>query len=368
MRPTLRARRARLDPAVRGAREVVGMYGDPDTTWGICLEAHVGAPVDGEDVGDRVAALCAEHPHLGVAPEVAVVAPADWSAARREVASAPYGPSSPLLRLALTDDGTRLLVGAHHGVIDGLGLLAVAGSALGRGLRTRARGIGDRAAPYGFLASSVRRLGEALTDPPARFGGDGEEGSPLEDLSSVTRPRVERGTAHLAHAVLAAHTQSLSRGSSRGTSRRPVLVIGASRRTDDLPQPDRQTAYLRLRVGDATDAARLAPAIAALRPEPDFPETSAGGTAPLAVRLLSSRLGATAMLSNLGLVLGQDLVSLSMFPASSGPRSVAVGLASTTATTTLSLRTRRRDFTAEEHAALVGALTDHFFERPAGAQ
>jgi hypothetical protein len=333
VRPTLRARRARLDPAVRGAREVVGMYGDPDTTWGICLEAHAPAPV------------------------VLVGAAAGGPAARRQVASAPYGPSAPLLRLALTDDGTRLLVGAHHGVIDGLGLLAVAGGALGQGLRTRARGIGDRAAPYGFLGSSVRRLGEALTDPPARFDGDGEAGSPVEDLSSVTRPRVERGTAHLARAVLSTHAEDRW----RRTGRRPVLVIGASRRTDDLPQPDRQTAYLRLRVGRGADVESLAPAIAQLRPEPDFPETSAGGTAPLAVRLLSSRLGATAMLSNLGLVTGDGLVSVTMFPASSGPRSVAVGLASTSVTTTLSLRTRRRDFSAEEHAALVGALSDRFF-------
>jgi hypothetical protein len=358
VRPTPRVQRARLDPAVRGAREVVGMYGDPDTTWGICLEARLADPVTLPEAVAGVAALCARFPHLGAAPLVEQRSAAQWSQTRQEVAATPYGPSSPLLRVVVSEDGCGLVVGAHHGVIDGLGLLAVAGAAVGRGLRTQARGIGDRAAPRGFLASSVRRLGEAVTDPPAHFEGTGENSSRAEDLTALTHPRVDRGTAHLARAVLAVHDVRRTR-----PGRRPVLVVGASRRVDELPLPDRQTAYLRLRVGPDTDRSRLTEAIAELRPEPDFPETSAGGVAPLAIRLLRGRLGATAMLSNLGRVDadGGGVLSLAMYPASSGPRSVAVGLASTATTTTLSLRTRRRDFSAAEHEALLGSLADRFF-------
>ena len=355
VRPTPRGRRARLDPSVREAREVVGMYGDPATTWGICVELTLRGAADGETVLDRAAALCAAHPHLGAVPALARPDDAGWAAARADVAAAPYGPTSPLLRLALSPDGTSLLVGAHHGVVDGLGLLSVAGSVSGRELRTRARGIGDRRSPHGFVASSVRRLGEAVVSPPARFEGTGERGSVAEDLSAVTGPRVDRGTVDLAGAVLDLHRDHA------GSRRRPVLVIGASRRTSDLPVPDRQTAYLRLRAGSGdVDRTALGAVVAGLRPEPDFPETSAGGAAPLVVRLLRNRLGATAMLSNLGLVEGDGVESVAMYPASSGPRSVAVGLASTGTTTTVSLRTRRHEFDAAEHARLLAGVADRF--------
>ncbi|QDH10838.1 hypothetical protein FE634_21675 [Nocardioides dongxiaopingii] len=355
MRPFKRDRPAGPD-SVRDAQEVVGLYGDPDTTWGICVEVRLLAPLEADDVARRVADLCAREPHLGAPPPVSGHDTAAWAAARAEVAAAPYGPGAPLVRLALTADGTGLVVGAHHGAVDGLGLLAVAGAALGRDLRTRARGIGDRAAPHGFLASSLRRLGEAVVDPPSRFPGVGDATSAAEDLTAVTRPRVARGTSDLARAVLAAHDDAPTRD-----RRRSVVVIGASRRTTDLPTADRQTAYLRLRVGPGHDRTALGPLIASLRPEPDFPETSAKGAGPVVARLLRKRLGSTAILSNLGLVEADGVASLAMYPATSGPRAVAVGLASTDTTTTLSLRTRRRELDAQEHAGLLAAIADRFF-------
>ncbi|WP_134766336.1 hypothetical protein [Nocardioides sp. 1609] len=356
MRSSQRGRRTGLD-SVRDAQEVVGMYGDPDTTWGICVELRLAGAVDADLVAHRVADLCAREPHLGTPPVVDRPDDARWATARGEVAAAPYGPRSPLLRLALTEDGTGLLVGAHHGAVDGLGLLAVAGTALGRDLRTKARGIGDRAAPHGFLTSSLLRVGEALVHPPSRFPGVGDPGAAGEDLTAVTRPRVGRGTADLARAVLAAHDESPTRD-----RRRSVVVIGASRRTTDLPSADRQTAYLRLRVGPDQDHTAVGAAIAGLRPEPDFPETSAKGTGPLLVRLLRNRLGSTAILSNLGLVEGDGVSSLAMYPATSGPRAVAIGLASSGTTTTVSLRTRRRDLDAQEHARLLAAIAERFFD------
>jgi hypothetical protein len=250
------------------------------------------------------------------------------------------------------DDGRRLAVGAHHGAVDGLGLVAAAGVALGQPLRILARGIGDRPARTGFFRSSVSRLGEALVDPPPRFAGRGED-SPLEDLSELTRPLVERGTAHLAAAAAGVF-------GSRGHQGLPLLVVGASRRVGTLPEADRQTAYLRLRVSARAEPENVRRALAAVVPEPDFPATSVRGIGPRVAHLLRRRLGATALLSNLGMIDG-PLDSIAMFPACSGPRAVAVGLASTTGTTTLSLRTRRADFTADEHAGLLSELAARFF-------
>ncbi len=363
MRSAPRAGRASVDPAVRDAREVVGMYGDPDTTWGICAEVTLDAStrVDDAAVADRLRRLCAREPHLGAVPALERPGADGWTGLRADLASRPYGPTSPLLRVGRDDEGRRLVVGAHHGVIDGLGLLAVAGAALGIEVRSAARGIGDRAAPRGFLRSSARRVGEALVSPPPRFPGTGEPGALVEDLSTRAGSRLGVGSSALAAAVLAAWSDRAAPGSAPA-----VLVVGASRRTADLPRPDRQTAYLRLRLGPVVTASTIGGLLAATPPEPDFPETSARGVGPRLVRVLRHRLGATAMLSNLGVVSGPGIESVVMFPASSGPRAVAVGLASTAATTTLSLRTRRRDFTAAEHTALLDAVSAGLW--PSGVQ
>jgi len=344
-------RASRRNPAVKGAHEVVGLYGDPDTSWGIAVDLGV-RDLDPEQATVRLAGLCAAHAHLGAAPTVEVVSEADWSARRAELATDGYGDNVALLRVAVRADGRRLAVGAHHGAVDGLGLVAVAGVALDQSLHTRARGIGGRSSRTGFLWSSLRRLGEALVDPPPRFAGSGEP-SPQDDLTEVTRPLVRRGTAHLALAAAEAFD-------GRGHLGRPLLVIGASRRTGTLPEADRQTAYLRLRMPVGTELGEVRRAVATMDPEPDFPATSARGIGPRLTHLMRSRLGATALLSNLGGIEG-PVDSIAMFPACSGPRAVAIGLASTPSTTTLSLRTRRSEFTADEHAGLLSDLAARFF-------
>jgi hypothetical protein len=146
----------------------------------------------------------------------------------------------------------------------------------------------------------------------------------------------------------------------RGHSGIPLLVIGASRRTGNLPQANRETAYLRLRVPVDAAAGQVSRALASVPPEPDFPATSARGVGPRITRLLRRRLGATALLSNLGRIDG-PVESVAMFPACSGPRAVALGLASTAASTTLSLRTRRAEFSAAEHARLLADVAGRFF-------
>jgi len=332
----------------------VGLYGDPHATWGICLEAGLLEPLTVSDAERRLAALVAAHPSLGAVPDCRLVTEG-WEAARSRVASEPYGASAPLLRVLVDTDGSRLFVGAHHGAVDGLGLVAVAGAAAGLTVRTRARGIGDRGARHGFLASSVRRLGEALVHPPPRFpSGEPPVPEAVEDLGQHVLPHAHGGTAHLAHAVVAAYAaRSVTRGD-------PLLLMGASRRAEEELTPDRQTAYLRVRATRSATVPDLRARIAAAEPEPDFPETSARGIGPWVTHLLRGRLGATALLSNLGVLEAPGLRSVAMFPATSGPRAVAVGLATAGGTTTLSLRTRRADFAPADSARLLADIVDAY--------
>ncbi len=136
--------------------------------------------------------------------------------------------------------------------------------------------------------------------------------------------------------------------------------MGASRRAEEELTPDRQTAYLRVRATRSATVPDLRARIAAAEPEPDFPETSARGIGPWVTHLLRGRLGATALLSNLGVLEAPGLRSVAMFPATSGPRAVAVGLATAGGTTTLSLRTRRADFAPADSARLLADIVDAY--------
>ncbi|MCZ4498241.1 MAG: hypothetical protein JWQ74_794 [Marmoricola sp.] len=343
--------------AGRQAHEVVGLYGDPDTTWGICLELGLSTPVDGALVVERLAALVAAHPHLGPVPPVLAVPTGEWERYRETAASAAYELGGPLLRVLLDGDG-HVLVAAHHGVVDGLGLLAVAEAVCGVPLASQARGIGDRPAPHSFLRSSLARVAEALLRPPPRFEshhvGAVAEPTRGEHLAVQTLPRCAAGTAALGVAVAAAFAGWNT--PRRGSAGQPLLVVGASRRTAGELAPDRRTAYLRFRLDPSWDRDQVRAAFARVAPEPEFPETSAGGIGPRVTRLLRSRLGGTAQLSNLGVVESPGLDYAAMFPALSGPRAFAVGLVSTTAATTLSLRTRGSEFSAAETVELLDLI------------
>lgn len=342
--------------AGRQAREVVGLYGDPDTTWGICLELGFAAPLTAADVRERVAALVAEHPHLGPRPVLVEAAAGEWDHQREVAAAAPYEVTGPLVRLVLSSDGCRLLVAAHHGACDGLGLVAIADHVSDGGLISAARGIGDRPAPRSFTRSSLARLSEALLRPPPRFASHVTPSGTGENLSILTLPRRNAGTVDLCVALAAVFTTWNQSGN--GNAGRPLFVTGASRRPSGTLAPDRQTAYLRFRVDPDWDRERMQAAFRELNPEPEFPETSVGGVGPRVTRMLRTRLGATAQLSNLGVVEGPALEYAAMFPALSGPRGLAVGLVTTAGSTTLSLRTRASEFGPADTDALIALIAE----------
>lgn len=145
------------EQAVRQAQQVVGLYGDPDVTWGISLEAVFDASVDLTGLEERVRAVVAEHPHLGDVPVLEEVAPQDWAARREESTSAPFGADGRLVRLLADTTRTRFMVTAHHGVCDGLGMIALMNALTGRHLVSSARGVGEMPPARNFLLSSTLR-------------------------------------------------------------------------------------------------------------------------------------------------------------------------------------------------------------------
>ena len=95
------------DPAVKDAREVVGLYGDPDTSWGIAVDVGVAPLVprlEPEVVVERLCRAVRRRPHLGAAPEVELVDDGAWSARRAALAAASYDRAA-LMRVAVRTTG-----------------------------------------------------------------------------------------------------------------------------------------------------------------------------------------------------------------------------------------------------------------------
>src|SRR5262249_23681187 len=94
---------------------------------------------------------------------------ASVDALRERFASEAYGPDEPLVRAAAGIDEPGLLLAAHHGAVDGIGLLALLSAALAQRVHTKSPGGGDRAATSSFLAGAARRMAEAAFAPPTRL-------------------------------------------------------------------------------------------------------------------------------------------------------------------------------------------------------
>jgi hypothetical protein len=346
---------AGVDPAVLRARRVVGLYGDPEVTWSVVLAFRLTAPLDEHSVQARARALAAAQPHLGSEPAVELFEPGGERALLHRFANEPYGDREPLLRIGLASDGLDLVIAAHHGAIDGLGLLGAASALAGEPLTSTARGIPREAEPGGFVIRGVRRMGEALFRPPARIGGD--RLAPDERGDWLEEHRIEAGRPGSAALVRAA--VALVHAARVGRRGRLVVSMGLSRRPGTpVPAPDRDTAYVRLPADAVTSVEDARALIGRTTPEPAFPVTDGGGLAPRLTRLLSHRLGATLLVSNLGLVGNPAVESISFWPVPTGPFGIALGLASSSTSTTLTMRARRGWFSEEAVARLVSSAAE----------
>jgi hypothetical protein len=345
-RSSLRAAGPDVDPAVRQARRVVGLYGDPDVTWSIVLQLDLAEALSSEEISARVPAVFGAHPHLGLHPAIE----------RRDAttldrfANEPYADDAPLVRLALDDAGRQFLVAAHHGAVDGLGLVGLAGRLLGLELGTSARGVQRTGEEPGFLAGSLRRIQEIVLRPPERFRGS-QRAERGDHLVGTVLPFRRQGTGALAWAGLSA--LRLWNGSPPSRSQ-AVIALGVSRRSGlPAPPPDRNTAYTRLRVSGIESRAALTELLIRTEPEPDFPVTDAHGLGAVVTRLLASRLGASMLVSNLGEISGRGVTSARFWPVASGPNGVSLGLVSAGDTTTMTVRARRGWFSEDDADALL---------------
>ena len=320
------------------ASATVGMYGDSTASWSIVASVCLAHPLDAGPVQQRMASLATRFPHLGGPPKVVTVG--DLAAAREAFATTPYDATAPLVRVGVQE--STVLVGAHHGAVDGLGLLALLGAAVGQPVLSNARGLAGRPAARSFAVSAVQRVGEAVFRPPVRFrvepaGGSGPAG---EVLLAAELPRVAVDTAALTAA--AAQVLCWWNGAAAGAGR-IVAAVGASRRSGVALDPDNQAAFLRLRLPSDPDRAGVRALLDGYAPEPDFPP-SRNPVLRLGTRVLANRLGSSFLASNLGVVGPDTLRGVSFHPQPAGPAGIAFGAASTVRSTTVTVRARRRDF------------------------
>jgi hypothetical protein len=342
--------------AAEKARRVVGLYGDPTITWAIGLVADLHRPVAPTTVQRRVADLVVQYPDLGIAPRVQCVPRDEFDAVLAGHVNRPFDRSGRLLRVTMTDDGTTLAVVAHHGVVDGLGLLSVLGSAVGADAEARARGIGAASARASFTRSAVTRLWEALFFPPSRLAPDvvGCEAGDVIACRSVVALKTSTAAAAAAAVQVMAEWNRVHGQSSA----RMVVAIGASRRGKPQLRPDRDSAYLRVELGPGSTVEQAREAISRTAPEPDFPLSSRRRASSSMARLLRNRLGSSLLVSNLGQVTNLDSVArLAFYPAAGGAQAASIGVVSTNNTTTVTVRLTRSSFTDVSAETLCREIT-----------
>ncbi len=350
------------DPAVARARSVVGLYGDPTVSWSIGLDVSFTQRYDVPRLLERCAAMVAGHPGLGRPPAPVKMTGDDPTGSLRALLDMAYGDEDPLVRVAYDADGRRLVVAAHHGAVDGLGLLALLALLLGQQVTSTARGIGVRSATVGFVRSSLARLREAAFTPPVRLAADlagrvsrGKGGGDVTASHHLTLTPANTPRSIAATAEAVAHWNR-RHGAPTGPK---VAAVGASRRDGSAAAPDRDTAYLRLRLQDQAGPDAVARALRTTDPEPTFPERTPGRVMALVPRVLRSRLGATFLVSNLGLVdAPRGVERIAFFPTAAGPRALAVGVASTSSYTTVTVRMPSADFDDAAAAELCALVAD----------
>ncbi|UMO99476.1 hypothetical protein [Amycolatopsis sp. EV170708-02-1] len=347
------------------AGRVVGLYGDPTVSWSILLEARLSSTLTPEKARMRLAVAVEERPWLGAAPDVEAVRSEELPAVRDRFAEAAYERGAPLLRVAVGADEPVVLIAAHHGALDGLGLLAVLGLVLDVPISSAAKGIGTRTADRSFLVSAFHRLAEALFAPPARITPERAESGPGDVFSARILPRSRFGSAAFA-AAAADLTETWNARHGEETAR-VVAAVGASWRGGAAPEPLHDSAFFRLRLGRKPAVAEVGALLATQPPEPDFPARSSR-IARLGTRLLAGRLGSTYLVSNLGVVSAADAVtSIAFYPAASGRSGVAFGAVTVGETSTLTVRARRKDFDDAATADLADGIVEALRRQDPGA-
>jgi hypothetical protein len=308
-------------------------------SWSIVLDAEVEGAPDAELLERRLVA--AWRPEFGRAPEVRPRAPGDLE----RMADAPFRDGRPLLRAAAGEE--TVLLGAHHSALDGLGLVALLGLALDARVQSSARGL----PPEQPVASGTSRTRELLRTPAFAVTGMGAPGARGDHLRARLLPAgASVGTARL---VAAADRAVRDADGSGGP---PVIAVGASRRPGSEPTLEDASAFLRVRldVGSEEETrAALRNAVAAEGPVAPGRLTLAAG--PL-LGLAARRVGATLLVSNLGLISGPGIRSVAFYPAAGGRSGLAIGAAGAGELVTITLRAPRSRYSAADVDRLLSAV------------
>ncbi len=357
------------DPAgaVSAAKRATALAGHPDVSWSIVLGARVdGPPPLQTDVSDRLAAALTGRPLLGPVPAVRSVGPDGVAALRKSFANDPYQDGGPALRVALAGPPSEVVVAAHHGALDGLGLLALLGVVLGSSVSSSARGLGPTGPTRSFALTAARRVAEALLRPPGRIAparAPASTAPPGDVLVALDVPAAVGGTAALVAAAVRA--VSAWNGRTGEPAGRMIVAIGASRRPGSDLTMEERSAYLRIGpVPPTAGEAAVRSLVRSAVPEPAAPPVRGLGPLVPAVRALSRRLGSTLLVSNLGTVTAPGLASVAFHPVAHGRSGVALGAATVGGATTLTLRARAEAFDEDGAMGLLAGVAAEL----AGAQ
>lgn len=308
---------------------------DPAIGWRILLTAGLPAAPDRPDLADALASI-ATHQDWPAPPPLRVHD--DLRALQRALVAAAPDP------LVVGLCGSHLVLSAHHGAVDGLGLLVLL-ERLGAGpVRSSARGVGARTTTGGAARTTTRRLREALLHPPARVT------PPPGVLAGTGDTLVQRSVpgSHRTAALVDAATRAIvAHERSRGrTAAHVAIAVGAVRAQPadvaSAPVADR-SVLLRLTDVERLDADDIAEALATA---PVQTPPSSGGNPLLArataagLRALAPRLGSTLLVSHLGEVSAAGVQGLSFHPVTAGGTGLSLGAVGHDGTTTLTLRGR----------------------------
>ena len=341
-----------LREAVARAKDALAFTGQPEAAWSIVLEALLSAPVSADRVRERLAAASATAPALGPPAAVDVVADADLPRVRSAFADTRYAEGGPTVRAAVTSgDHAAVVLAAHHGALDGLGLVALLGWVLGSPVTSSVRGVISPPDERWRPAAVARRLREAVFTPPARVQPPRRDRGVRGDrLVAATGTILHGGTATLVGAAargMRAWNQAQGEADSPaggGGRRLPAQWRRADARARrHLVAPPPRRCHGRCggggRPGADSRRARRARTRAA---------SAAGG----AVRLMAQHLGSSLLVSNLGVLSGPPELSVGrVLPQAYGRSAVALGAATVAGATTRALRVQARDFGTARRAA-----------------
>ncbi len=329
------------------------MSGHPDVTWCIAVEATLADSVDREASVERVRAAVRRREHaLGPPPLLQDVEEADRAGAVDRTLNRPFPPGGPFIRVATVSGAEpRLILAAHHSILDGLGLMALLRIALDRPVGSTVAGLDARSVSRrGFAVTAVSRAFRAAVRPSARIAPEGGQAGASGDHLSVHRaPGESAGTALLVVAM----GRSIERWNRahEGRTRGLEVSVGVSLRPGRVAGLDEGSAYMLLRLPrwDA-DAVRRTLRNGVL--EPVSPSGRTGRALDVVARpvarLMSDRMGSSGLVSSIGrLDVPPEVHAVALYPVAHGRSGVALGAAAAHGTTTLAFRMRRRDFGRE---------------------